>query len=72
MKIKSTLAEQRTFWQAQIDLFATFAAKRFGQDPEAGEMIAGLWVMIGLIVLAVAVVALITAKVMGKLNSMPS
>lgn len=68
MKIRSTIADQRAFLLAQADLFAAFTAKRFGDAPERGEFIAGIWWTVGLVILAVAAIALITAKVNGKLG----
>lgn len=68
MKIPTTITDQAGFIRAQADLFSAFVTKRFGEDSERGEFIAGIWWTVGLVILAVAAIALITAKVNGKLG----
>jgi hypothetical protein len=53
--------------RAHARVLAVLVADRFSEDGERGEIASSVWYMVGLVLLAGIVVALITAKIQGKL-----
>lgn len=66
-KIASGSRAHLAVLRAHVSVLAVLFTNRFGQDPERGEIASSVWYMVGLVLLAGVVIALITAKIQGKL-----